>query len=80
MGSTCGHVRVCVCVQAWEVLLEGRSQAWSVPCTTHLLISLSRRLGHLQRGLRFHLHLPFLSQSKGTGPRGGGGGVSRPLL
>lgn len=53
-------------------VLQGHSQAWSFPWTTHPQISSGRRSGHLQRGLRSHLHLPILSQSKGTGPRGGG--------
>lgn len=44
---------------------------------THPQISSDRRPGHLQRGPRPRLHLPILSQSKGTGPQGRGA-VSGP--
>ena len=65
--------------QGWEVPWGGAQP--SLPPTlppTHPQISSDRRPGHLQRGPRYRLHLPILSQSKGTGPQGRGA-VSGPL-
>lgn len=77
------RVDLCVPAQGWEGALGLRAQP-SLPPTlppTHPQISSYRRPGHLQReSERLRLHLPILSQSRGTGPQGVGRSPVDPIL
>ena len=75
LQNTCGPA--CACTGLGGALRQGTAKPPPTLPPTHPQISSDRRPGHLQRGPRPRLHLPILSQSKGTGPQGQGA-VSGP--